>query len=169
MTTASSADQEPVTPSAGDVEATADRLHSAAIHLLRSLRVHDPASGLSAARLSALSVVVFAGPMPLGKLAAAEQLRAPTMSRLVGELEARGLVRRRRDPKDGRVRLVEATAKGRRVLDEGRGRRVEALAEKLAGLTEDERRILGRAAALLEQVALPEDHPSRDAGGGGSA
>lgn len=165
MTTASSPDRDPLTTSAGDLEVTADRLHSAAIHLLRSLRVHDPASGLSAARLSALSVVVFAGPLPLGELAAAEQLRAPTMSRMVGELEAQGLVRRRRDPEDGRVRLVEATARGRRVLDEGRERRVKALAEKLASLTEEERRILGRAAALLERVALPEDHPSRDAEG----
>lgn len=165
MTTASSRDPDPRTTSAGDVEVTADRLHSAAIHLLRSLRVHDPASGLSAARLSALSVVVFAGRLPLGELAAAEQLRAPTMSRMVGELEAQGLVRRRRDPEDGRVRLVEATARGRRVLEEGRERRVKALAEKLANLTEEEGRILGRAAALLERVALPEDHPSRDAEG----
>ena len=72
----------------------ADRLHSAAIHLLRSLRREDDAVGLSAPRLSALSVVVFAGPITLGALAAAEQVRPPTMTRLVQALEAEGLVER---------------------------------------------------------------------------
>src|SRR2546427_13059204 len=80
----------------------ADRLHSAAIHLLRSLRTEDSASGLSGPRLSALSVVVFAGPIAMSALAAAEQVRPPTMTRLVAELERRGLVERARSPADRR-------------------------------------------------------------------
>src|ERR1051325_3298626 len=82
--------------------ATADRLHSAAIHLLRSLRTEDRSSGLSGPRLSALSVIVFAGPIAMSALAAAEQVRPPTMTRLVAELERRGLVERERDPDDHR-------------------------------------------------------------------
>ena len=70
-----------------DVDAVADRLHSAAIHLLRRLRVEDEALGISAPRLSALSVLVFAGPRRVGELAEAEQVEPPT--RLVDGMERR--------------------------------------------------------------------------------
>ena len=94
----------------------ADRLHSAAIHLLRWLRREDEAAGLSPARLSALSVVVFGGPLPIGELARAEQVRPPTMTRLVQALERDGLVAREPDPADGRVTRVRATAEGARIV-----------------------------------------------------
>ncbi|HEY6948780.1 MAG TPA: MarR family transcriptional regulator, partial [Gemmatimonadales bacterium] len=98
----------------------ADRLHSAAIHLLRWLRREDAATGLSAPRLSALSVLVFGGgPVTLGQLAAAEQVRAPTMTRLVNGLEADGLVTRQADPGDARVTRIQATARGRALLEAG--------------------------------------------------
>ena len=137
----------------------ADRLHSAAIHLLRRLRSEDNASGLSAPRLSALSVVVFAGPVTMGELAAAEQVRPPTISRLIKDLEHQGLVSRKADPKDERVQKVSATAKGKRLLHEGRRRRVSKLAVGLARLSAPERRQLLRSAELLERLALPDDHP----------
>ena len=85
-----------------DAERTADNLHSAAIHLLRRLRREDAKSGLSAPRLSALSVVVFAGPITLGDLAAAEQVRPPTMTRLVTALEDEGLIVREADAASSR-------------------------------------------------------------------
>ena len=91
---------------------TATRLHSAAIHLLRRLRREDDASGLSAPRLSALSVIVFGGPLSLGALAAAEQVRPPTMTRIVAALEAASLVTREVDPHDGRAILIRATPAG---------------------------------------------------------
>ncbi|HJU65574.1 MAG TPA: MarR family transcriptional regulator, partial [Gemmatimonadaceae bacterium] len=90
-------------PDAREAERIADRVHSAAIHLLRRLRKEDTKTGLSAPRLSALSVVVFGGPLTLGALAAAEQVRPPTMTRLVTALEKRGLVTREPDPDDGRL------------------------------------------------------------------
>lgn len=139
----------------------ADRLHSAAIHLLRRLRSEDAASGLSAPRLSALSVIVFAGPLTLGELADAEQVRPPTISRLVKELEAEGLVKRLADPADGRVQRVRATGRGRTLLQEGRERRVAALARDLEALPEDRLATLAEAATLLEHLALPPDHPLR--------
>lgn len=138
-------------------EATADRLHSAAIRLLRRLRAEDRASGLSGPRLSALSVIVFAGPISMGELAAAEQVRPPTITRLVSDLEDAGLVRRDRDPRDRRVQLVRATAKGSRLLQRGRRRRVESLAGEVAKLTPSERRELVAAAALMERLARRED------------
>ena len=101
-----------------DVDAVADRLHSAAIHLLRRLRVEDEALGISAPRLSALSVLVSAGPRRVGELAEAEQVEPPTMTRLVDGMERDGYVTRRPDPDDGRAVIVGATSKGVRALEE---------------------------------------------------
>src|SRR5216117_231454 len=134
--------------------AIADRLHSAAIHLLRRLRVEDKALGLSGPRASALSVIVFRGPITMGALAEAEQVRRPTITRLVDGLEHRGLVRRVNDPTDGRVQLVEATAAGTRLLQKGRARRVERLMQGVMQRTEDEQRVLAHAAELMEQSLL---------------
>lgn len=131
---------------------TADRLHSAAIHLLRMLRREDDASGLSAPRLSALSVLVFGGPLTLGELAAAEQVRPPTMTRLVQALAAEGLVEREADTADRRVTRVRASAKGRRLLEQGRTRRIEALARRVASLPPRERATLQRATTILERL-----------------
>src|SRR6266540_2446749 len=118
--------------------AVADRLHSAAIHLLRRLRVEDKAMGLSAPRASALSVIVFRGPVTMSALAEAEQVRPPTITRLVDGLERRGLVRRVSHAEDGRVQLVEATAAGKRLLQKGRARRVERLRGGIAHLGEED-------------------------------
>lgn len=137
----------------------ADRLHSAAIHILRRLRVRDRDSDLSGPRLSALSVVVFGGPLTITELADAEQVRPPTISRMVGELEKQGLVRRHRDTSDRRVQRVEATDAGRRLLQQGRERRVRALAERLASLPAEERRRIRGAVPALEHLALPADYP----------
>lgn len=132
--------------------AIADRLHSAAIHLLRRLRVEDKAIGLTGPRASALSVIVFRGPIAMGALAEAEQVRAPTMTRLVTSLEKAGLVRRVSDHDDGRVQLVEATAAGRRLLNKGRARRVERLMGGIAHLGDEEQQVLARAAELMERL-----------------
>jgi DNA-binding MarR family transcriptional regulator len=128
----------------------ADRFHSAAIHALRHVRREDPATGLSAARLSALSVLVFGGPRAIGELADAEQVRAPTMTRIVRALEEDGLVEREADPEDGRRVRVRATSKGTRVLRRGRERRVERLAELMSRLSADEIATIRKAAELVE-------------------
>ena len=136
------------------VRTVADRLHSAAIHLLRRLRVEDKAIGLSGPRASALSVIVFRGPIAMGALAEAEQVRRPTITRLVDGLERRGLVRRVNDPADGRVQLVAATAAGKRLLQKGRARRVERLMQGVVQLSVDDQRVLARAADLMERSLL---------------
>ena len=133
-----------------DAERTADRLHSAAIHLLRRLRREDTTSGLSAPRLSALSVVVFGGPLTLGELAKAEQVRPPTMTRLVSALEADGLVTREPDASDGRLTRVRATPGGRTLLLRGRARRVEALTAEVRALGGEDRATVARAVTILE-------------------
>jgi DNA-binding MarR family transcriptional regulator len=123
-----------------------DLLHSAAIHLLRTVRARDRSTGIGPAQLSALSVLVFAGPRSLKELADAEQVRAPTMSRIIAGLVRAGLVRRKETNDKRRLRL-EATAKGTKILQEGRRRRVELLAQTLQTLTASE---LQQAAALAQ-------------------
>ena len=134
----------------------ADRLHSAAIHLLRRLRLEDDATGLSAARLSALSVVVFGGPVTLTALARAERVKPPTMTRLVIAMEEEGLLTRTRDTADGRVVRIRATPKGTRILQEGRRRRVATLARELGRIPAEDRALLLRAAGLMEAIAMGE-------------
>src|SRR3954468_16826704 len=100
----------------GDPTDLANRLHSVAIHLLRRVRKEDVATALSPARLSALSVIGFAGPRTVGELAAAEQVSVPTMSRVVAALEQDGLVRREPDAHDGRTARLHATDRGMAIL-----------------------------------------------------
>src|SRR5262245_57804953 len=107
--------------------ALADRLHSASIRLLRQLRAEDAHTGLSGPRLSALSVVAT-GPLSIGALAAAEQVKAPTMTRLVDAMEREGLLAREPDPNDARRVVIRATDRGLRILQAGRRRRVDTLA-----------------------------------------
>lgn len=130
----------------------ADKLHSAAIHLLRRVRVRDRESGIGPAQLSALSVLVFGGPRSLGELADAEQVRPPTMSRIVSGLERSGLVKRHATEDGRRVRL-EATAKGTKILWEGRQRRVESLAAALASLGQADAARLRELVELLPEIA----------------
>ncbi len=140
--------------SANQRTAVADALHSAAIHLLRGVRKEDELTGVGPARLSALSVLVFAGPMRLTDLARAEQVRPPTMTKVIAGLEAEGLVRRRPDAEDARAVRLEATARGTKLLQEGRRRRVERLTAALHALAPAEVAVLGRAAAIIERVSL---------------
>lgn len=140
-------------PSASPHTDAADRLHTAAVRLLRRLRVDDDAGGLTAPRMSALSVLVIVGPQTMGALATREQVRPPTMTRLVQEMTRDGLVRVVPDRDDARVRHVHATAKGKRLLIAGRDRRVQRLATAIAALPAAQQQLLDEAAALLSELA----------------
>jgi DNA-binding MarR family transcriptional regulator len=131
----------------------ADRLHSAAIHLLRRLRIRDRETGVGPAQLSALSVLVFGGPKSLAQLAEAEQVKAPTMSRIVAGLLRAKLVHRRTDKQDRRAVVIQATEKGTRIMQEGRRRRVEALAAAVRGLPQKEIAQLREAAQVMEHLS----------------
>jgi DNA-binding MarR family transcriptional regulator len=130
---------------------TADRLHSAAIHLLRRVRRTDALTGVPAAQLSALSVLM-GGPRTLGELASAEQVRPPTMSKLVSEMERADLVRRSGDSNDARVVRVEMTAKGRRVLAKGRELRIADIERRIRGLSPDDAATVADAVAIVERM-----------------
>jgi len=134
----------------------APRLHSAVLHLLRRLAQEDRASGQTPARLSALSVLVFAGPRSIGRLARDERVTAPTMTRLVAGLERDGLVSRVADADDRRSSRLAATDEGRRILLAGRERRIVALAALLESASANERKALATAAEIIERRLLAE-------------
>jgi DNA-binding MarR family transcriptional regulator len=138
--------------SPSDTLAVADRLHSAAVHLLRRVRQQDAALGEGPARLSALSVLVFGGTQTLGGLAAAEQVKPPTMSRIVAGLARGRLVEIRTDSKDSRRMRIRATPKGKRLLLKGRQLRVEKFAAQLENLVAVDLAKLDDAITVLQGV-----------------
>ena len=133
--------------------ATARDLNSGAIHLLRAMGRVDAEAGLTRARLSALSVLVFGGPVPLGRLARIEGVSSPTMTRLVDALEAAGLATRAVHPDSDRMVLVAATDDGRALMLGAAERRADMIVDALRGLSTHERRVLREAAPLLERLA----------------
>jgi DNA-binding MarR family transcriptional regulator len=135
-----------------EVAEVADRLHSVAIHLLRRVRRQDSASGEGPARLSALSVLVFGDPMTLGQLAAVEQVKPPTMTRIIAGLEVSGLARRVADTVDARRIRIHPTAKGIQILQQARKRRIEHLAQGLEMLSRKDLVSLLEAVEILEGV-----------------
>ncbi|MDQ1407023.1 MAG: hypothetical protein QOG55_2652 [Acidobacteriaceae bacterium] len=134
-----------------DAYCIGDLLHSAAIHLLRKVRAQDRNAGIGPAQLSALSVLVFGGQRSLKELAEAEEVRPPTMSRIVVGLERMRLVRRKATD-DKRRMLLEATARGVKILQEGRRRRVKMLVAALQELSEDELREAAAAAEFMRKL-----------------
>jgi DNA-binding MarR family transcriptional regulator len=132
----------------------ADRIHSAAIHLLRRVAREDTGARVSPARLSALSVLVFGGPQTMSELAAMERVKVPTMSRLVAAMEEEGLVRRERHGTDARSVILHSTAKGRRVLDHARELRLSLLESLLAGATPHELATVREAAKIVDRLVL---------------
>ena len=147
----------------------ADRLHSAAIHVLKIVRARDRSTPLTPARLSVLSVLVVDGPATVGELAMAEGVRSPTMSGLVRGLENDGLVLRCSRDRDRRASVISATERGREVMAAGRRARADALRERLARLPDDDRKLLEVAVAVLlgldqagSRASAPKERPTQD-------
>jgi len=143
----------------------AEALHSAAVRLLRLLRAGDADGGLTGPQASALSVLVFGGEMTLGALAVHEQVSAPTVSRLVRDMEAQGLVQRRANAADGRSVLISATPQGEALLRDARARRLARLEETLGGLGEADLKLLDEATALIGRLAEAENARRRQTQG----
>lgn len=110
-------------------------------------------SGIGPAQLSALSVVVFVGPITLGDLAAAEQVKPPTMSRIAAALVRAKLVQRAPDEKDARIIRLQATDKGHRLLQEARNRRISDLKRRVERLRPKDLTLLAEAAELMERLS----------------
>ena len=138
-----------------DVLELADGLHLAAVHLLRQLRVEDRTPGIGPAQLSALSVLVFGGSVSLKQLAAIEQVRPPTMVRIVRGLVEQRLATSKAAKDDARKLCISATSKGRTLMLRARSKRVEALARMLAEKSKAERAEIANAVRILRDLRVP--------------
>lgn len=136
----------------GEHEELANRLHSAAIHLLRAVSRVDAESGLSPARLSALSVIVVRGPLTMTELAGIERVSPATITSTVTGLEASGLVTRARTGSDARQVTVSATAAGRKLLHASRLRRLDVLEGYVETMTPAERAATTDLVAAIERI-----------------
>jgi DNA-binding MarR family transcriptional regulator len=134
------------------------QLRLTVMRLARRLRQQTEGE-VTASQLSALATVSRFGPLSLGALAAVERVRPPTMTRIVGQLEAAGLVVRRPSPRDRRSAQVELSPAGRKLLDRSRTRKDAYLAERLATLDPGEVAVLRQAAAALEHQLEADDRP----------
>ena len=132
---------------------TARHLNSAAIHLLRGLRPVDRSAGLTPARLSALSALVFGGGVPLGRLASAEGVAGPTMSRIVDGLVQLGLARRDPHPDSPRMRLVTATPEGHDLMHRAAARRWAAITAAMGRLEPGDQQAVTAAGPALRRLA----------------
>src|SRR5688572_12592031 len=141
------------------LEDVATRLHSLSIHLLRRVWARDGEMGLSRARASALSVLVFRGSMTMTELAAAEHVTTATMSRLVSAMEAEGWIERVPHPSDARAATLRATKTARTVMEKGRQRRVDAMSDILRGLKTGELAVVSRAVTALERTLAVQSAP----------
>jgi DNA-binding MarR family transcriptional regulator len=130
----------------------ANALNTTSIHALRAARVDDDRTGLTPERLSLLSVLVYGGPATMSALARAEQVSPPAITRIVGALEADGLVRRQHMADDRRRTLVTATPAGTRLLERGRQARIDRLAAVLGSLDVDELELVGEGLALVRRA-----------------
>ena len=121
--------------------------------LRRRLRRVPVANALTFPQSAALGRLDRGGPAASADLARQEQISPQSMGATLGELEARGLVNRQRDPDDGRRILLTISATGRRELNRRRNVRVEQLADGLADFTASELAQLAVAAPLIERLA----------------
>jgi DNA-binding MarR family transcriptional regulator len=135
-----------------DLIKLADGLHSAAIYLLRQVRTEDRSTGIGPAQLSALSVLVFGGAMSLKKLATVEQVKPPTMVRIVQALLEQKLVVRRTDRKDARKLQISATARGQSLMQKARARRVDKLAQMLQQKSNAEQKQIAQTVEILQRL-----------------
>ena len=137
---------------ASKIAGVAEAVHSSAIRILRMVRVEDARAGIPPAQLSALSVLVFSGPCALGRLAVLEQVKPPTMSRIIQGLVEKRLVQRAPQAADRRSVRIAPTLKGKKLLLAGRKRRVRALTKRFEVLSNHDLSVLAKATQLLARI-----------------
>ena len=133
----------------------ASRLRLAVMRLARVLR-QKAQEGITPSQLSALVSVEREGPVTLGELAALEGVQPPTMTRIVAALEEADLVEREVDPADRRISRLHITPGARKLLEKNRSRKTAYLASRMRDISDEERDVLARAAALLERMTEGE-------------
>lgn len=138
-------------PATVDLTELASHLRTGVTRLGRRLR-READVAVTPSLLSAIATVERHGPLTAGDLAAHEQVRKPTATRLIAALLAKDLVKRTADPLDGRIVWLELSPEGRRVLHRARRRKDEFLAGRMKRLSHQDQATLARAVGILERL-----------------
>jgi DNA-binding MarR family transcriptional regulator len=141
----------PTAPPTLDQAELASHLRIGVTRLARRLR-READVNVTPTLLSAIATVERHGPLTAGDLAAHEQVRKPTATRLIRALLANDLVLRTADPLDGRIAWLELSPEGRRVLQRARRRKDEFLARRIKHLCPEDQVTLARAVGILERL-----------------
>ena len=132
----------------------ANTLATLAAKLPRTLRAKDAAPKLTIAESSALSVLIHAGAINLGKLAVYEQVTPASISRTISVLKKRGLVSRIKDKTDGRGAVVKATELGFQIFTEGHNRKLAPLVDWIEQLPGSDRTRLLEVIDILDAAGV---------------
>ena len=128
-------------------------LRTAVMRTSRRLRVEATGDVITPGQYTVLAQLNANGPQTLRTLADREHVQAPSMTRIVNALTEQGFVTRTAHPNDGRQVQVGITSAGKAVLEEAREQRTAWLAQRVAGLSDEDRQILSRAAHIMQEMA----------------
>src|SRR3954452_4375174 len=143
----------PVTTERRTADELARTLRESILRLNRRVRQDRPIGDLTFSQLSALTSLQLAGALTPRELADVERVQPPTMTKIVGKLEDRGLVVRTPHPTDGRQVILAPTEQGRAVYAQFELARNAWLAQQLQGLGQQDPAVLSRAAEIMQLVA----------------
>lgn len=141
------------TTESSTADTLAIELRTAVMRTSRRLRVEATGDVITPGQYTVLAQLHGSGPTTLRELAAREHVQAPSMTRIVNALADQGFVSRAANPDDGRQVRVDITDGGRAVLAEARNQRTAWLAQRVAGLSEEDRQILSRAAHIMQEMS----------------
>ena len=141
-------DPEPTGP-----ETLAIDLRTAVMRTSRRLRIEATGEVITPGQYTVLALLNGDGPSTLRELADREHVQAPSMNRIVNALADQGFVTRAPHPDDGRQVRIDITTAGKEVLAEARNQRTAWLAQRVAGLSAEDRRILSRAARIMQEMS----------------
>lgn len=127
-------------------------LRTAVMRTSRRLRLEATGDVITPGQYTVLAYLHY-GPRTLRELAEREHVQAPSMTRIVNALTDQGFVSRTPHPEDGRQILVGITPAGEAVVEEARSQRTAWLAKRVAGLSEEDREVLSRAAHIMQELS----------------
>ena len=160
---------EPAGPAEPVPDVTAEELSQAADALFLAMRrarsaVADRFAGLSLAQLTLLQPLAGPGQprIPVGQLAAGADVSVPTATRMLKQLEAKGVVLRQRSAEDERQVLISLTEEGAARLAQLQTHQRARQARAFEAFTPDERVQLVTLTRRLTDLVAAGDRADLD-------
>ncbi len=136
-----------------EIPELAAQLRPALLRITRVIRNQRVDMSVTLTQLAAMGTLEKRGPMSAGELATCERVQPPSMTKVLANLEERGLVRRDPHPGDRRQAIIAITPAGQELLDSERRSRDAWLNQHLATLSDQERALLEQVVPVLDKLA----------------